>query len=122
MANEIQVDLSVSVTNGNLDFAQADTFEADQTTAKGGNPGTVTIGTSEEAISFGDITSLGIVIIKNLDETNYITWGPESGGTMVVVGKLKPGESAVLRLNPGITLRAQANTASCNVRIFAFDD
>lgn len=122
MADEIRGTISLNVDNGNFAYAKNETFTLDQATVGGANPGTVDVGTSEEAISFGDITNLGWVFMKNLDTTNYVEWGPESGGALVVVGRLEAGESALFRLSPAITLRMQANTATCKVLIEAMWD
>jgi hypothetical protein len=78
------------------------------------------IGTSEEVVDFGDITTNGYAFIRNLDPANYVVYGPESGGAMVVFGKLKAGEFALLRISPTIVMRAKADTAACllDVRIY----
>jgi hypothetical protein len=41
---------------------------------------------------------------------------------MVVMGRLKAGESVVLRLEPGITFRWIANTAAVKVQTKLFND
>lgn len=123
MANEITGSYQFRVSNGNFQFNTVESFTYDQATAGGANPGTVNVGTSEEAISLGDITTNGWALIKNLDSTNYVTWGPESGGAMVALGRLEAGEVALLRLTPSaLTLRMQANTAACDVLIQVFED
>jgi len=122
MADEITTYCSLSVTNGELSLpGVGGSIKVDQTTARGGGPGAVTIGTSEEAISFGDI-SPGYVFIKNLDSTNYVEFGPESGGSMVVCGRLKAGEQCLFRLGGSVTLRAQANTADVDCLVYAVND
>ena len=73
-------------------------------------------------MDFGDISTEGFIFIQNHDATNYVEFGPESGGAMVAIGRVKPGETAVMRLKPGVTMRAQANTASCNVQFFLLAD
>jgi hypothetical protein len=84
---------------------------------------TQAIGTSEEAITIpGDIATLGYASFTNMDATNYVTIGPDSGGAMVAAMRLKAGESAVLRLSPGASYRAQANTAAVNLDINVFND
>jgi hypothetical protein len=122
MADEITTYCSLAVTNGQLSLpGVGGSIKVDQTTARGGGPGAVTIGTSEEAISFGDIGP-GYIYMRNLDDTNYIEFGPESGGSMVVCGRLKAGEQCLFRLGGSVTLRAQANTAAVDVLIYALSD
>lgn len=128
MADEIRSTVSLSVNNGNFTFDRSKSFASDQTSARGGNPGSVTIGSTEEVINFGDIVTEGIIWIENLDSTNYIDYGPESGGSMVLFGQVKPGEIQLFRLYPGITFRAQASpptgtaAVSCDAYIALMED
>jgi len=122
MADEIRGSVALNVTNGSFLFNKNISFNFDQAAIGGGNPGTVDVGTSEEVIALGDITTEGWCIIQNLDTTNYVDWGPTSGGSMVQVGRLEAGEFACLRLYPGLTLRMQANTSACKVEINVFED
>ena len=123
MANEIKVTASMSCTNGNLILPTVGGSQQNitQTTLGGGGPGYLSIGTAEEDVAFTDVGTLGWVWMKNLDATNYITFGPKSAGSMVVFGRLKPGESIVMRLEPGITLRMLANTAACKLQIHGLE-
>ena len=118
MANEIKASVRLSVTKGNLKLAYGGTTLAeDMAGSKGGNPGTVNIGTSAELISLGDITSAGYCYIRNLDATNYVEIGPTSGGALVPMLRLKAGQEALMPLTPSVALRGQANTAACDVLI-----
>jgi hypothetical protein len=122
MAGEITVIAALQIRNGNFELAQtgASRVSIDQTGVGGGVPGTVTVGVTEQDIDLSALTTLGIVRIVNLDTTNYVTWGPKDGsGNMLPIGRLKPGEPALFRLEPGITLRMIANTAACKVQILA---
>lgn len=121
MANEITANIKLSVANGNLSDDMTVNGKIDQTTARSFNP-VIDVGTSEEVISTGDIGTLGLVAFYNLDATNYVEIGPESGGSMVSFIKLKAGERALLRLTPGITIRAQANTATVKLQMLLLDD
>lgn len=73
-------------------------------------------------ISTTGITALGWCYVKNLDATNFVTIGPDSGGAIVSFVKLKPGEFAVFRLMTGITIRALANTGAVKILIGVYDD
>ncbi len=124
MANEIQITSQIKVDNGSFKLPRMglQNVRFDQSGVGGGQPGTQSIATSEAAISIPGITTLGWTYMVNLDDTNYVVWGPESGGSMVPMGRMEPGESALFRMEPGITLRMQANTAACEVQIFVLED
>ena len=81
------------------------------------------IGTSAEAVGTGDVASLGWAWFRNLDTTNYVEIGPDSAGSLVPFLKLKAGEvSGPIRLKPGITIKAQANTATVKLQMCILDD
>ena len=123
MANEITVNLQVNVTNGNYTRRAAPGVVNVDQAAQGQGGGIISIGTSEEALSFTDITTKGWCFLRNLDDTNYVEYGPESAGAMVGFGRLEPGEPAAMRLIPGsLTIRMQANTAACNVEVIVWED
>lgn len=122
MANEIKVTLRVDARNGNYrDEFNPGVIQIDQSTAFGSKVG-VEVGTSEEDLSLGDVATPGVIAIRNLDATNYITFGPKSGGAMVALGKIEPGEVVLVRLASGVTLRWQANTAACKAQVLILAD
>jgi hypothetical protein len=115
MANEFNVSLNVSLTNGGLKDSIQESANFSQT-AIGKYGGVVSIGTSEEDLPVGDVGTNGWVFLKNLDSTNFVKWGPKSAGAMVELGRLKPNEPGQwFRLAPGVTLRAIADTAAVKV-------
>lgn len=119
MANEITIQAYIKVQNGNLrDEFNVGSKSINQTGVGGPTPGYVTIGTTEETVSFGELSTRGYCIIQNLDATNYIEFG---GSTGVYMCRLKAGEFALLRLN-NTNLFMQANTAACKVLIKAYED
>ena len=122
MADEITVNQSLRVSNGNFSFRREVGFATfDQTNAGGGNPGTVNIGTAEESVNFGDITTPGWAIMTNLDDTNFVKWGYSTG---VYGGRMEAGETAgPFRIDPGLTsIYMIADTAACNVLIQVLED
>lgn len=121
MANEFTETYGITLTNGNLtaQFPQR-TRQSSQTTS-GISDTAPTIGTSEEDVTFPDLTTPGKCILHNLDSTNYVEYGPKSGGSMVLLGKLQPGEVQQIRLGASVTLRLKANTAACKVRVMCFE-
>jgi hypothetical protein len=118
MANEITLTTGLRVVNGNLKVnVSTEAIQIDQTTARGGGPGTVNVGTTEETIAFGDITP-GYVIIKNLDSTNFVDFGNATGNLQF---SIPAGGVALFHIRTG-TLYMKADTAACNCQIIAIDD
>lgn len=100
--------------SGQLQFAQA--------AIGGGVPGSITVTTAEMDIDLSPLGTKGWVRLQNVDETNYVDWGPKSAGAMVPIGRMLPGEPALFRLNSAAILRMKANVASCKVQILAFEN
>lgn len=116
MANEIRTVVSVSLTKGNLSRTVRHSKSLDQT-GSGLYHNTVSVGTTEESIAtFGDITTEGLVYLRNLDTTNYVQWG---FSTTVYGGRMSAGMIAgPFQAEPGLTLYLKANTAACLVEVF----
>lgn len=122
MANEIQLTTTMIVTNGYFKWTfQPGTIQITQA-ALGGHASIVSVGTAEEDMTFGDVVTPGLICLRNTDTTNFVTYGPKSGGSMILFGKLKPGESTVLRLGASVTWRWKADTAACKVEIVCLED
>jgi hypothetical protein len=118
---DIQISATVTVSKGSFkDTYNPGLLSVTQASAGRGG-GTQTIGTSESVISLANVSSLGYCVFQNLDATNYLDWGPESAGAMVIAGPLNPGEFCIVRLKPGATYRAQANSASCRLDVRAYE-
>lgn len=79
---------------------------------------TQNIGTTAELLDFGGITGAPqAVMVKNLDATNYVEIGGDSGLT---VFSLKVPAGQTIFFNPtSSTVYAKANTAAVNVIILA---
>jgi hypothetical protein len=81
---------------------------------------TFTIGTTEETLSFGDITP-GRIAFFNLDGTNFVEWGFATGARP---GRLRPkvaatdpcGAPNTIDVTSGTTIYIKADTASCEVK------
>lgn len=122
MANEITLKFSLQAENGFLkQSVNIGQLQIDQAAA-GMAGGAQEIGTSEEVVDFGDVSTEGLLFLRNLDDTNYIEFGPEDTGAMVAVGKLEPGEFAFFRVKPSVVLRAQADTAACLLQVLLLED
>jgi hypothetical protein len=123
MAGTITVDIAVQVENGGLNDTFLPGTQTITETNLGVTGGTNLIPTSDTVIpDLTGLTAEGWCVMQNLDATNYITWGPDNSGSMVVLGKLKPGESITFRVAPTVVLHAQANTASCLLFCRVYED
>lgn len=120
MANEIRKSIRLSIDNGiDSDSFGGDTKLATQATA---TPAvrmqslTLQASTSDTALTFGGMASgnLGEVLFENLSTTTgqYITIGPDSGGAIVPMFRLYPGQQASMQLVPSTTYRFQAATGT----------
>jgi hypothetical protein len=120
MANELSIMISARGSKSYWEEQVGHSVQVTMTTGSS-HKATASIGTSEEALSFGDLASgEGFMYLRNLDATNFITYGPVSGGSMVGIGKLLPGEENLLRLIPGTTVRAKADTDACLLQFCVF--
>lgn len=74
------------------------------------------IGTSEEALKLGEITSLGWFLFRNLDETNYVEIRSATGASNDII-KVPPLGGALFHWGTDVTQPyAIANTAACQCR------
>ncbi len=121
MADEIKVNVSIHAENGEYKESFTRQMVVDQTTL-GTASGIQTIGTSEEDVATGDVSTPGITTLHNLDATNFVDYGMSDAGTMKALGRLKPGEFAMFRLKPSTTLRMVADTAPVKVRYWILSD
>lgn len=123
MANEIRTTQQLAVQNGNLNVAYpatGATSSFDQAAIGGPTPGMLAIGTTEESTAMPELSTVGWVMLHNLDATNYVQWGFSTG---VYGGRMEANEKAgPFRLEPGTTLYMKANTAACQVNVFALED
>jgi hypothetical protein len=126
MANELTLTSSITHTKApKISWRPSSNFTADQT-GTGVNIATLSIGTSEEDVDFTtifpDLTTAGIVVIENLDATNYVEWGVKDT-TMKAIGRIEAGDFPVIfRYKPAVVLRMQANTAACICTIWVYED
>ena len=80
--------------------------------------GTQNIGfAAEEVLEVGsDLSTLGYVLITNLDVTNFVEVGITGSYTI----KLKPGDVCLFRASG--TIYCRADTAACQIQFWAFED
>jgi hypothetical protein len=115
MSAEIKMTVGLTVTKGFFyDTVKQETLSIDQTT-QGGQLAVVSVGTAEEDLAYGDVVTPALVYLKNLDTTNFVTYGPKSAGNMILFGKILPGEVAILRLGAAVVFRWKADTGAVKV-------
>jgi len=120
MASEITVTQRIQCINGNYNSgALGGAGEQFDQAAAGAASGVQAIGTSEETLAEGDLATMGWLWMRNLDATNYISWGFSTG---VYGGRLEPGEQALFRTEPAATMYLLADTASCNLQYIWLED
>lgn len=112
MANELSVSaqLAFSKNSASLQLGKSGTLDV---TGDHFESKVLAIGTTDESIAKGDMSTVGFVMIRNLDDTNFVLAGDD--GTNYPV-KILAGEFCLFRLN-GSTLHLKADTASCDVEV-----
>lgn len=111
MASELLLQASLKFSKGGALFETNFPSTYFDVSGSVGNKQVQAIGTSDEVLPLGDVATIGYVMLKNLDATNYILVG--SDGTLYPI-RLKPGEVALMRWNEA-AIHAKANTAICNL-------
>lgn len=114
MADELTISSSIRFVKGTapntLTISRSSASQRVTVSGMTGIQNVVSIGTSDEELSLGDIGTIGYCWFKNLDATNYLTIGPDGASYPI---KLKAGETAgPLRWN-GAAIHALANTGAC---------
>lgn len=117
MSNEISIQVAMSRTDSNNTknghVFQSLLVQRDQSLKRHFDQ-ILSIGTSEENVTFGDISTNGFLLMYNIG-SNYVEWGTSTGD---YPGKMLSGDIAgPIRLNAGKTLYMKANTAACDVRV-----
>ena len=118
MSDELALTARLSFTKGGASVTRAVNITVDVTGDACTN-GVQSVGASEEELAQGaEVGTPGYVIVKNLDDTNYVEIGSTTG---VYDIKLKAGEVALWRHNSA-TIFAKANTAACLVEFIIAED
>lgn len=117
MSAELSLTISASETKNGVTFSSDFTGSVD---VSGNSPifEVKSIATSDTTLDLGAVGTLGFLIAKNLDATNYITLG---GDGTNYFDKLKAGEFMVKRWN-GAAIHAKANTAACLLQYLLLPD
>lgn len=119
MANELTLSGSLSFSKGGVTASASKTGLLVTVSGTEYTELIQEIGTSEEALTIGDIGTLGYVYIENLDATNFVEIRPGSGTADLI--KIKAGEFAIFRaaLNGPYAI---ADTAACRVKLVLIED
>lgn len=118
MANEILAQISLTCTKNGVTLDQSLSLTKDMA----GDEMTQNvqiIGTSAEAIALGDVSTIGYILFKNLDATNYVDLSMVSDGS-VPFSKLLAGDFAMIKA-ASATIYAKANTAAIKLLVFAIE-
>lgn len=103
MSDEIRVTTSLSVNKDNLSYqSQPSAFTADMSGSGGPSPGILNVTTSGRNVFFTELTSPGLCRIQNLSTTYSVRWGIHDGSIFHPVGKILPGETYTIRLDPDL--------------------
>lgn len=123
MSDEITVSCSVRLINGELkDSRSASNVKVDQAAQKS-IAGVQNIGTTEEAITVGDLATPRWAYIRNLDATNYVEIGVKPGITFYPLLLLKAGDPpALIQIASSVTVYARANLAAVNIDKLILDE
>ena len=127
MANEAFVHASVQIMKDNLEYKSSPVnFYADVATGKGPTPGAFTASSTGNGtqISFTNLSTPALAVIKNLDSTNYVDFGCVVSGTFYPSLEIQAGELYPIRFSRNMSKTIwyiRANTADCEVVVEAFE-
>lgn len=115
MANEVTISLSLNYADSEgADETLQLTDVTDNASVKKYLKAKQNVGTSEEALVLGEVTSPLYALIINRDVTNFVTVKVGTGGA--VFAKLRPGRGCLVPLGSGAQAPfLQADTAACQV-------
>lgn len=125
MANEITTAFSFSCTKGSLTFSRSFSKQVNMSaSAPNVAGGTQLIGTAAagEALVLGDVATNGHAYFVNLDATNYVEVGIQTGGTFYPLARFNAGEGGLMRMAQGVTPYARANTGNVVMEYHIFDN
>lgn len=115
MANEIAVSCSLSAVKGgasiNVNGNRTATMAGDQMITN-----VQTVGITAEAIQLGDVSTIGYVLLKNMDTTNFVEIALDSNVSTQKFAKLLAGDMALFPASTA-TMYAKADTSPCNLLV-----
>lgn len=123
MANELQLTLratwDIGVVEGSLPPGFAEALGIDVAGTKLLH-NVQSVGTLKEPLDLADVGSGGYMILRNIDDTNYVAISGSVSPSCVPLVRLKPGDVALFRLSAGAPY-AQANTATVELEYWLLE-
>lgn len=124
MANEIQASASLIASKNGATVNVQSTLSGSASGATMSGDQMLTnvqiVGTSAEAIVVGDVTTVGYVMLKNMDATNFVEIALDSAVSTQVFAKLLAGDFAIFPAKTA-TMYAKADTANVNLLVTAIE-
>jgi len=123
MANEITASAQLSASKNGVTLNNSVSLTVQASKDMAGDQMTQNvqiIGTSAEALDVGDVSTIGYVLIKNLDSTNFVELALDSGVSTQKFAKLRAGDFAVFPASTA-TIYAKADTSPCNCLVMAIE-
>lgn len=112
MANELTISASLKFVKGNTNVSFAKSGVRLDVTGKNYTSKSQTIGTTEEAISLGDVATPGYILIYNQDTTNFVSVRSGTGAANLI--KIPPGGIALFNCQASAPF-AIADTAAVDI-------
>lgn len=124
MANELTINIRVEYSKSGTEITWPDAAKQTHTITVTGTRflhNRQAIGTSEEAIDLGDLSTGGWFFGVNRDATNYLEI--RAGTALTDLVKLKAGEVCMFRISADASAPfAIANTAACDLEYWLLND
>ena len=118
MANKLTFNFTTTLTHA-VGSASINVSETRTLTGTGFVSEEQEIGTGAwEAIDLTDIGTLGFLVIRNIDPTNYVEIATANDGTQIF-GKISAGRGLPVEVASGVTYYAKANTGSVKIVFLA---
>ena len=119
MANEINVNLTLSVRNGNYDDSLSASGRFDQTTLLSSS-GVIEVSTNVQTVSLGAVSTAGYAAFRNLSTatagTAYIALGAYVGTNLHEFVHLRRGQPGLLPLAGNVTIAAKSYGSASKLR------
>ena len=115
----IKIAQSIKINDGAFKYSKRDSFDVTQTGSGGGNPGKVSLTTSETTVSFGSVSTPRIVRMVNIGDTNAFNYGFSTGN---LDGEIGPGESYTIKLKSGASLILAAAASTTDAIVHGFQE
>jgi len=120
MASEITLQLNFRCINSDYDSGSISVSKQINQTAQGAHSGIIDVTATATTLSVGGVTTTGYMFLRNLDTANTVVYGSTAAGGFEY--RLKPGEFALARRNPGIGQDIKTSSGTAKVQILLLQD